>query len=222
MTKVAVKTKLEILKAEVFENLLDDVGNLLVLENPAIGRARQEPQPRHHLRAVGREPPVLRALREPADETVPVTLGAVRIENAQRDVLSDHVLELDRIVLRQQIEIEMEELRNRFRAGEAAQQQDVLAERRRDRDAAICLCVWPFSSPMLKHRIARVCCELAGLEPAHPAETRRIDAFVIQTAVGNLARRAERPERRRPWPVRRGISSTPPTSPSRARPAETP
>ena len=33
----------------------------------------------------------------------------------------------------------MEELRDGFRAGEAAQQQDVLAERGRDRDAAVFL-----------------------------------------------------------------------------------
>ena len=64
------------------------------------------------------------------------------VEDAQRDVLSNDVLERDRIVLRQKIEVEMEELRNRFRTGEAAQQQHVLAERCRDRDATIvCVCV---------------------------------------------------------------------------------
>ena len=72
--EIAVEPKFEILKSEVPENLLDDVGNFLVLKDPAIGRTCQEPEPRHHFRAISSEPPILRALREAADEAVPVAL----------------------------------------------------------------------------------------------------------------------------------------------------
>src|SRR5262249_19971018 len=116
--EISIQPKFEILKLQVRENLLDDVGDGLVLKNPAIGGARQEPQPRNHLRSVGREAPILRALRESIDEPIPVTLGAVRIKDAQRDVLSNQVLKLDRVILRQQIEIEVEQLRDRFSTGE--------------------------------------------------------------------------------------------------------
>jgi len=136
-SETAVKAKLEILKPEVRENLLDDIGSFLVLKDPAIGRTRQEPQPRYHLGAIGSQAAALRALRKSADETVPVALGAVRIENTQGDVLSDDIVEVDRIALRQQIEVEMEELRDRFDAVEAPQQQCVLAEGSRDCDATI-------------------------------------------------------------------------------------
>src|SRR5262249_620741 len=137
--ETAIQAELEILKSEVAKDLLNDVGNCFVLEDPAIGRARQEPQPRHHLSAIRGEPPVLCPLRQSADEAIPVTLSAFRVEDAQRDILSDKVLKVDGIVLREQIEIEMKQLGNRFGSGEAAQQQTVLTEGRRYRDTTFCL-----------------------------------------------------------------------------------
>src|SRR5207237_5526947 len=85
-SEASVKAEFEILKLKIRKNLLNDVGNCFVLENPAIGRAGEEPQPGHHLCAVCRETPVLRSLRKSADEAVPVALGALRVENAQGDV----------------------------------------------------------------------------------------------------------------------------------------
>src|ERR1035438_6499105 len=68
LDEVAVKPKLEILKTQVRENLLNDVRSFHILKDPAIGRARQEPEPGHHLGAVGGELAVQLALGEPADE----------------------------------------------------------------------------------------------------------------------------------------------------------
>jgi len=45
---------------------------------------------------------------------------AIRVEKPQRDILADEVLKLDRIVLRQQIEIKVEELRNPFLSGKSS------------------------------------------------------------------------------------------------------
>src|SRR5215475_9968712 len=46
---------------------------------------------------------------------------------------------MDRVVLREQVQIKMEKLGDGFRTREAAQQEDVLAKRRRDRNAAMFL-----------------------------------------------------------------------------------
>ena len=138
--EIAVETKLEIGEAEILENLLYDGGSFLVLEDAAIGGARQEPEPGDHLRAVGGQAAILRSLGEAADEAVPMPLLAIGVVDAQRDALAHHVLELDRIVFGQQVQIEMEKLRDGFGARETAQQEHVLAERGRDRDAAVLLC----------------------------------------------------------------------------------
>ena len=76
--EIAVEAELEIGKAEILENLLDDVGSFLVLEDAAIGGAGEEPEPGDHLRAVGGEAAILRSLGEAADEAVPMTLARHR------------------------------------------------------------------------------------------------------------------------------------------------
>ena len=40
---------LVVVKIEVLKNLLDDLGNRLVLEDAAVGGSREEPEPGHHL-----------------------------------------------------------------------------------------------------------------------------------------------------------------------------
>src|ERR1035441_8155701 len=109
--KIAVETKLEIGEAEILEYFLDDVGSFLVLEDAAIGGAGQEPEPGDHLRAVGGQTAVLPSLGEAAHEAVPVAPPAGRVVDAQRDALAYDVLELDRVVFRQEVQVEMEELR---------------------------------------------------------------------------------------------------------------
>ena len=61
----AGELELEVGRAAVAEHLLDDVGDLHRLEDAAVGGAREEPQPRTHLREVLVVAPVLGALREP-------------------------------------------------------------------------------------------------------------------------------------------------------------
>jgi len=97
--EVAIQTQFEILETQVRENLLDDLGDFFILENPAICCPREEPKPRDDLRAISCEPAILRPLSEPADKSIPMALSAIRIEDAKRDILSDDVAKLYRIAL---------------------------------------------------------------------------------------------------------------------------
>jgi hypothetical protein len=64
--------ELEIEQPLLLENGLDDVRNGLVLENPAIGSATQEPQARHHLQLV--KPGALRGVALP-DQPLDVAMN---------------------------------------------------------------------------------------------------------------------------------------------------
>ena len=112
--EIAVEAQFEIVESEIFENLLDNVGNLLVLEDFAIGRARQKPGPGNHLGSIGGEAAVLRTLGEAADEAVPVPLGTIRVKDSERDIFANDVFEFQGIVFGQEVEIEVKELGDGF------------------------------------------------------------------------------------------------------------
>src|SRR5581483_10049740 len=73
----APQPKGEVLKPEIHKNLFDDIRRRLVLKNAAIGRARKEPQPRHHLRMVRSERAILAALSKAADISAEITFRTV-------------------------------------------------------------------------------------------------------------------------------------------------
>src|SRR4029079_15643451 len=58
----AVQPEDEIAEAMILENLFQDLGYRQILENPAIGRAREEPEPRHNRGSILGHPPVLQGL----------------------------------------------------------------------------------------------------------------------------------------------------------------
>jgi hypothetical protein len=95
----------------VLENLLDDFGHLLFLEDPAVGLARQQPEPGPQRRMVTRKLTHAALVRELADIAVEVTgLALSREVEAHGKKLAHHIVELDVVVLAQQIEVEFERL----------------------------------------------------------------------------------------------------------------
>src|SRR5215471_7767458 len=120
-----------IFKAEVVEDLLDNVRRRHALEDPAIRLSGKKPQPRNHLRVIAGEPSVPAALGEPADEAVE---AAFRIDDLQmdRNVLSDDAVEIDIVVLGKEFELKAEQLRDRLLTGKAAEQKGVGPQRRID------------------------------------------------------------------------------------------
>src|SRR5580704_11543568 len=69
------QSQLVIAKAETFEDVFDDFRSRFVLDNPAIGATREQPEPGHHLRGVVAKIKVPAGLPETADHTIdkPIT-----------------------------------------------------------------------------------------------------------------------------------------------------
>jgi hypothetical protein len=80
-TEVAIEAEFKVVKAEIFENLLDNVGNLLVLEAPALGGPGKKPEPRNHFGVIRSEAAILACLGKAADKAMPMTLSAIRVKN---------------------------------------------------------------------------------------------------------------------------------------------
>ena len=130
----------EIGESPALEDLLNDVGNRRVLEDAAVRDARQKPRPRNNLHLVVREVGAGTALRKAADKPIEVPLAAaVRQQNADCHPLPNDVLELNGIVGGEQIEVELEKLRDPLVTSEALQEQNVFSKRRVERDEAIFL-----------------------------------------------------------------------------------
>ena len=109
----------------------DDVRGVLVLEDPAVGGAGEQPRPGDDLGAVG---PQLAAVEGPGDEPAddPAEVAGILVEpaDAPGDRLADDVLGGDRVVLGGQVELVAEEPRERLGAREAQQQEDIGAQGR--------------------------------------------------------------------------------------------
>ena len=70
LQEISVELKLVVLEMHLVEDLLDDIRDLLLLEDAAVGGAREEPQPRDHLGVVGNQvrdpaPPCEKRLMKP-------------------------------------------------------------------------------------------------------------------------------------------------------------
>src|SRR6516164_7859879 len=76
--KTTLAAILEIIKATIGENLLNNIGNSFVLENPAISPARQEPKPWYNLSMIIGQTRIASRLGETADESVYIAQTAVR------------------------------------------------------------------------------------------------------------------------------------------------
>src|SRR5262249_26025848 len=131
----------EIRESEVLENLLDDVRCLLILEDAAIRRAREEPRPGHQLgvKAAVAIPPH-GSRREPDDDAMEVPplalLGPLQGLQPDGDTLAEDVLWLNG-PLRQQFEVEAEELREVLFAIEIGGDKRIRAKRRVEDDRPV-------------------------------------------------------------------------------------
>src|SRR5262249_45559906 len=100
----------EVGKAAILEHLLDDVGNRHVLEDPAVGVARKEPEPGDDFHLVRGKASVGTALRESAYEAIEETEAAAGETNFDGHAFADDICKRNRVVRRKQVEIEGEQL----------------------------------------------------------------------------------------------------------------
>ena len=104
------------------------------MENAAIGVARQRPELGHHLQFIEGHVAVFAGAGEIADDAVEMARRIVRLRHVDGHALADDRGEIDSRVFRQRGEMKIEQARNRFVAGEAGEQQLVVAQRRGQRD----------------------------------------------------------------------------------------
>ena len=123
---------LEVREPVIRKHRLDDVRNLHVLKDPAVGGAGQEPEPR----ADGRDVAVVAAVRPACREARHVAVEISRLVVGQAkgdvDVLAEDVVELDVLLAAQEIELVLERPAHLLARAHAMEQQYVLAERRDD------------------------------------------------------------------------------------------
>ncbi len=122
----------EVGRRVVGEHLLDDVRHRHLLEDAAVSRARQEPQPGMHGGLVRVIAAVQLALREARDEAVEVARAVVGQRQLDRDVLAEDRIPVDLAVRAQQIQVVLAQAAQFLAAVHAVEQQDALAKRRGD------------------------------------------------------------------------------------------
>src|SRR4029453_9488059 len=118
------------------EQLLHDVGHGLLLEDAAVGGAREEPRPRDDVGRVARVPAHRPRLHEAADDAVQVTVAGGG-GDGDGDVLADDGVEVGVLVAADQLGPEVEEGGDPFGSGERRDEQRVGAEGRCDPEAAV-------------------------------------------------------------------------------------
>src|SRR4051794_21558639 len=97
-----------------FENLFYDLWNAFILENAAVCRSRQKPEPRHDLSAITGELARVRDLNEPADKTVEIACPVLSELEANRDVLPEDLVEVDLPFFAPQLSFNGEEAADRL------------------------------------------------------------------------------------------------------------
>jgi hypothetical protein len=119
-----------------------------LLENLTIGGAGEEPEPGNDFGAVRAETIVATCAGEAADIAIPKTLIVTVEMDADGYLLADDVLEGDGVAFRQEVDGEMEKMRNGLRAGQVGEKKSVFAERRVDLEQVFFLGVFRhFQSP---------------------------------------------------------------------------
>ena len=100
---------IEVCEAQLAEDLLDDVGDRLVLEDPAVHRPREEPQPRPQGGAIVRAVAVIAHVAELADVSVEEARTVVGQSHPHGELLAEHVLELELVVIAEQVDVVLEQ-----------------------------------------------------------------------------------------------------------------
>ncbi len=132
----AAQGVLEVGEAEVAEHLLDDVRDLLVLEDAAVGGARQQPQPGPQGDLVAGELAVAGSLAASGDDAVEMPPAAVVQFQRQAGRLAQQPVEWQVGVFRDQFQLVGERPAELFATLHSLQLQDLRAERTVDPDQA--------------------------------------------------------------------------------------
>src|SRR5258708_7950024 len=85
-----LKWRREVIRLQYF---LDNVGNFLVLENPAIGGSGQKPELWHDDRLIARQPSHITGLPERPNVTIEEARAALNRVEPDSDILADNLLE---------------------------------------------------------------------------------------------------------------------------------
>jgi hypothetical protein len=135
----ALSAILKILEAMVLKNFFDDFGDRFLLENLAIGGAREEPEPRNNFSTVMGKAVVATYGSEAAYKAIPMTKVIAGVVDLEGHLLADNVLEGNGMIFGKEIGGEMKELRHTFVAAEAKKKERVLAKRGLDSDETFLL-----------------------------------------------------------------------------------
>jgi len=98
---------LKILKAVVLKNFLNDVGDRFLLENLAIGGAREEPEPGDDFSAVIAEAVVAAYASKTGDKTIPMALVVTRVMKTKGHLFSHNILVPNGVLLGQKVDRKM-------------------------------------------------------------------------------------------------------------------
>src|SRR6266436_7157647 len=107
----------------VLEDLLDDVRDRLLLEDPAVRRAREEPEPRVHGHPVLEIAPDRLALGEARDVPVEVAVSALHSLQLHGNLLAAELTRLDIVARRQGRELELRGAAQLFAPAQRAEEQ---------------------------------------------------------------------------------------------------
>ncbi len=113
----------EIGKAQVAEHLLDDLRDGEVLENPAIGGTSQQPKPRAQGGLVTGELALVDVLAETGHDAMEITLATAIELQAHAHGLAEHLIEVDGVIQRVQLQLIVEQPPQFFAAAHVLEQQ---------------------------------------------------------------------------------------------------
>jgi hypothetical protein len=125
-----------------FENLFDDGGDLFPLENAAIGRTGQKPQPRDQDGTVLDEAALLASQNEAADETVEETSPAGRRCEPHRGRRADESIEIDVVSFALQLRLDLKQAPDPFGKRKTPDHESVSPEHGLDGEQATLLRGW--------------------------------------------------------------------------------
>ena len=127
-------------QVETVEHHLEDVGHRLVLEDPALGTLRPQPETRHDFHAIADKLAVALALGDAAADSIEVALLATRHLQTRRHRLPEQLVEGHVLVgLGKEVELIAEQTREPLMPVQADQEEHVLVQRRANGKRAILL-----------------------------------------------------------------------------------
>src|SRR5262245_11893875 len=156
VSRVKLPLQAAVIDVHPDEDLLQDVRDGLVLEDPALRPASEEPQVGDDFGPVARERRVARTLAEPADDPgeVPTLADADRQPDVDR--LAEQLVERDGpLVFGQKLEVELEQARHALPTGQRGQEEGVGPEGRHELDGVAELAVLGCRHRVLEWRAAQ-------------------------------------------------------------------